>query len=936
MGDFLEEFDPDILCLVEHGLKYHEMSHLKIHERFHVISNYCRSNHKSGGALILAKENLNIKVDNNLNSINSEMDMEVTTCLLHGLHYKLRIIVVYRSPKGNLNIFFEKLTELQSRLDPNDKTVILGDFNIDLLINDNNSQSLINKMKESGLEQTVFIPTRVTENTSTLIDNLFTNLGRNNCKIEVIDSALSDHYGIALNIPSFLEHRNKESQGFFARKYSNNIHLIRSNLIDLSNTYPKEEVTLFLQRIVNQHNLHFPSKFRQTSTKLVNDISPSVRAKHYESIKEITNKMHLLRKNTTKFERPTYLELKKKLKETKSNFKQTILKSKADCVKNAISNTDNIAKTTWNIVNSSIVSSKHKKTCKIEQIIAGKNIITDQKEISNVLNDHFVSILNRNSDKIIDMSVFNYLHQRDTVFYINPITVTEIEQAIDRLKNKKSESHDGISNHFLKLIKEAISPLLTYYINQSIIDCNFPDYLKEIKVIPLWKGGDSTNPNHYRPLSLVSPISKIYESVVVKQINKFLKINNILCENQFGFREKLSTEMAIRKCYETICAKKNDPLVVITIDLSKAFDSVNHNILLHKLKKIGFGKNALKWIKSYIVQRKQYVHIKKGRKIYNSDCLIIDGGIAQGSMIGPLLFLLFINDLAKFFKIKIDAALVSFFYFLLFADDILFILSHKLLQALEIDAFILMNYFFEWCKINLLVVNLEKSKYLLFNTKPELCKPFQILLDGEQIERVRVTKYLGVLLDDNFKFDEHIDNICKKLHAAVFVLKTLARFCDLNTLTIVYHALFVSHVQYCINIWSFGKTKKIEKVFNIQKRAIRTILKLRPKDSCREHFKKHQFLTVPAMIIYSSLKLLNSEKSQSIEKSHTHNTRYQKVSSIMKRSPIIARGNRFYSKVPTILKKELEENPCSYNKIVKRHLIQICPYSIKEYSDNVS
>lgn len=926
LGDFLEVYDPDVLCLVEHGLKSYDMVHLNVSENYHNISNYCRSTHKSGGALILAKKDLKITGDNRLNKVSEEMNIEVTSCFIQGSKVKLHIILVYRSPKGNLAAFFEKLTELLSFVDPNIKTVVVGDFNVDLLIEDSNSDSLINIMKESRLEQTVFIPTRVTHTSATLIDNLFTNLEEEYCKVDVVDSALSDHYGIDLNVHIDFTRRKDEKQGFFTRHYTNDIHLVNANLTDLSKKIPKDNVNSFVQKIANQQNLYFPLKFKQVSVKVSSVINPVKRREHYKCISNITNKMHQLRRDAENFQCNTYLELKRRLREQKRMFKETILKARSEKVKNAIINTTNIGKTTWNIVNS-YRSSKY-KVCKIEEIASEGKVVTKQEQISNILNDHFVKILNRNSRKTIDFKNFDYLQQCESVFYINPIAVTEVEQFIDGLKNKKSEGHDGISNHYLKLIKGAISPLLTHYINQSIMDSTFPECLKEIKVIPLCKGGDATSPNNYRPLSIVSPISKIYEVSVVKQLNKFLKINNILCENQFGFREKLSTEAAILKCYETVCAKKKCPLLVITVDMSKAFDSVNHNILLYKLKKMGFGKRALDWIRSFISRRKQYVHLRKGSKKYNSKTRIISGGIAQGSMIGPLLFLLFINDLAKFLKIKVDNLLKSFFDLLLFADDVLLILSNHVLEVLEIDAFIFMNYFLQWCEINFFSVNLEKSNYLFFNSKPELTKNFQILLDGEQLDRVTATKYLGVLLDDELSFDEHIDSMCKKLHAAIFVLKVLARFCDLSVLIVVYHSLFVSHIQYCINAWSNGKGKKLEKVFLVQKRAIRTMLKLKPRDSCREYFIKLQLLTVPALIIYSALKFYHAKKSQEIVTRHSYNTRNQRISSLMEKSTTMTRAHKYYSKIPSFIKHEIKKDERCFNKLIKNYLIELCPYSI--------
>lgn len=352
---------------------------------------------------------------------------------------------------------------------------------------------------------------------------------------------------------------------------------------------------------------------------------------------------------------------------------------------------------------------------------------------------------------------------------------------------------------------------------------------------------------------------------------------------------------------------------------------------MFKLKKMGFGKEALKWIKSFMSQRKQYVHMRKSNKKYNSISRMIYGGIAQGSMIGPLLFILFINDLAIFLKVKVKSLLKSFFDLLLFADDILIILSNIILENLEIDTFTVMSYFSQWCKINLFNVNTSKSKFLLFNVNNELIKDFQVLLDDEQMERVAAAKYLGILLDDTLKFNDHVDIMCKKLHGAIFVLRVLSRFCDMNLLMVVYHSLFLSHILYCINAWSTCNNKKIEKLFITQKKAIRTMLKLKPTESCKEHFKKLQILTVPALIIYSSLKLYNNKKLQESRVVHNHNTRNRTESLIIKINKTAARGHNFFSKLPSNIRKKIKDEPRSHNALVRHYLIEECPYSINDF-----
>lgn len=257
------------------------------------------------------------------------------------------------------------------------------------------------------------------------------------------------------------------------------------------------------------------------------------------------------------------------------------------------------------------------------------------------------------------------------------------------------------------------------------------------------------------------------------------------------------------------------------------------------------------------------------------------------------------------------------------------VVRSQCLENLEKDTYVLMNYLLQWCKINFLNFNEEKTVFMLIHTRIKCNWNFNIFVDERQLEEVNALKYLGLYLDNKLNFEMHCDKIRSKIASSIFVLRMLSKFCDKKLLLLAYHALVESHINYCINTWSCASNKQIEKIFILQKKSIRTILKLKQDTSCREHFIKNEILTLPAKIIMSHLKLLAKRLKGDKAETHGYGTRYHQFSSLSKNDTYLTKAWKFFDKLPNIIQESIYSP--TFGKLATRHLIAKCPYSINEF-----
>ena len=395
--------------------------------------------------------------------------------------------------------------------------------------------------------------------------------------------------------------------------------------------------------------------------------------------------------------------------------------------------------------------------------------------------------------------------------YLNPTGDLEVCNILNSLQPKKSCDCDGISIKFLKNVKEGIVSPVTIIINKSLSEGMVPDKMKVAKVVPIYKSKDKQQFNNYRPISLLPAFSKILEKVVHRRLYKYFDAKKFLYKSQYGFRPKHSTVHAVSEfVYDALMSFENDQsTIAVYLDLSKAFDTIDHDILLQKLYTYGVRGIALEWFRSYLMNRKQFVQYSSLRsKVMNTTC-----GVPQGSVLGPLLFIIYTNDL----PLSVKSTKV-----ILFADDTTIYYSSNDKNALYCMVNSDLKLLDDWFKADKLSLNANKSNYILFEKQKnndDVNRTLQI--DTEAISRVQSTKFLGIIIDDKLNWHDHIDHCRRKISNGLYAMNINKNILSCNNLRLLYFSLVHPHLTYGNILWGTSHKSYIQKLFVMQKKAVR-------------------------------------------------------------------------------------------------------------------
>ena len=339
--------------------------------------------------------------------------------------------------------------------------------------------------------------------------------------------------------------------------------------------------------------------------------------------------------------------------------------------------------------------------------------------------------------------------------------------------------------------------------------------MKIAKVIPIFKTGSSQDMTNYRPISTLTSFSKILEKIVHKRLYDFLDANQILYDNQFGFRRNHSTALAVIETIDRISESMDShkQTLGVFLDLSKAFDSIRHDILLDKLSHYGIRGLPLEWFRSFLTNRFQFVSYAGSI----SDLLPILCGVPQGSILGPLLFLIYINDVSHSSKTL---------NFILFADDTSAFLSSSRVLHLFQDMTLELNHLSNWFCANFLLLNIKKSNYVLFSgprtTNTDLnIQP--LLINSVELKRVSNVKFLGVILDEHLTWHDHILMIKNKVSKVVGIINSLKWKLPTGILRNLYNSFILPYLTYCTTVWAGVSSNRLKPIFLLQKRLVRII-----------------------------------------------------------------------------------------------------------------
>ena len=519
---------------------------------------------------------------------------------------------------------------------------------------------------------------------------------------------------------------------------------------------------------------------------------------------------------TTSVNHINYEQIKQRFKSYEKNVKKDIKEAKQRYFDQIFIAYKNDMKKTWKTINETL--NRNKKNSNVASIIYHNgNVLSNAKDITNAFNVYFANIgknlaseIEQNITDNADYTQYVSTPLTETKLQFKCITDNDTQRAIDKLENKSSSGHDGISNKLLKLLKIELSKSLTLIINQMITTGIFPDSFKISKITPLFKKGDVSMLSNYRPISLLPTISKIFERILYNQLYDYFNSNNLLAEEQYGFRTNHSTEYAAVKLVDNVSKEMelgNTP-TALYIDLSKAFDTLSFDILLYKLNYYGIKDNAFKLLKNYLTNRRQY-------EVYNSqnsETLDISTGVPQGSILGPLFFSMCINDLITVSnKLK----------FIMYADDttIYFNLEDFDPYNLERDLNNELEKITLWLKMNKLSLNVQKTKLVIFHRRQKQINELNISINGTDIERIESFNFLGLHIHESLSWRTHTDVVRNKISKVVGILYRLNNIFPKYILQTLYNSLIMSYINYGLLLWGV-ESHRIEP---LQKKAIRLI-----------------------------------------------------------------------------------------------------------------
>ena len=724
---------------------------------------------------------------------------------------------IYRHPDDNLinyNKFLDYLEKCLITLSKENKEIyICGDFNSDLLKIDknNNYKKFYELMSSYGILPQILQPTRIEGNSATIIDNIFSNNIINSIQSGNILTDFSDHFSQFVSV-------KREKIKF------NNITMYKRNYSNFSEESFRDDVSL--QNFDNNFD-DVNDKFNDFYLRLegcverhapLKKLSPKeIKLEHKPWINKEINKMIQIRNKLfqRKKRQPSNEETKRLYNLFRNRVNREIKKSKKNYYSQYFENNKNNIKKTWDGIRS-IINIKKSKHAPITQLKVNDKLINNQKEIAETLNNFFVNV-GPSTEKTIPrnpkIKPDKYLKNRNQLnFLIAHISNEEVLEIINQLENK-STGPQSIPIKLLKLIPDLILVPLCKIINLSFHSGVYPNALKICKVIPILKGGSTEELNNYRPISLLSIFDKIIEKLMHIRLYNFLQEHNILFENQFGFRKNNSTTYALleitEKIKETIDNKKFG--CGIFIDLRKAFDTVNHDILLTKLEHYGIRDMALEWFKSYLSNRKQYVSINGE----SSELMDISCGVPQGSVLGPLLFLIYINDLPNISEVL---------KFYLFADDTNIYYEAESTKKLETVINKELKKLYTWLNVNRLSLNIEKTNFIVFHPYNKPIKELITLkIHKKAISEKDHIKYLGVMIDSTLTWKSHIDKVSKSISRALGLLYKIRPFVNNKILKMLYYSLIFSHLIYAIEVWGSADNTYLDRIFMLQKRTIRML-----------------------------------------------------------------------------------------------------------------
>ena len=768
-------------------------------------------NRNGGGVCLYIRSSINFKTRSNLMS---DIYEAIVVEIFKPNSQPFCIVAVYRPP-GTEDEFFCYYEDVIKSLDfENKEIIVIGDMNCNYLAESRNSELIhLTEISEVyQLTQIINKPTRITLTSKSLIDLIFTNQESRVVSHGVIDCGINDHCLVyvvrKIAVPTNNRHKyiaTRSFKNFNSSFFIQELQSLPWGDIEFLDS-PDEMWDVWKQLFTSVANKHAPLKTKRVRHKVSPWLTPDLKGM-------IIKRNNLKKKAVRSGDLNDWNEYKRLRNKTNNKLRDT----KAAYYHKEIENNSGNVREIWKTIND--LMSRKIKSNTINELKVNNLSFTEPSEIADELNKHFTevgstlaSILPQNN-----CDFKQYLLKTKTNFRLEKISVKSVLETLNCLVTKKAVGLDHISSKLLKVAAPVLAESLCKIFNKSVETGTFPSEWKSAKVFPVHKKDDKSDPNNYRPISVLPAVGKVFERIIYDQLYSYLSRNKILTKHQSGFRSLHSTVTALldatNEWYFNI--DQGNTNVVVFLDLAKAFDTVSHQILLNKLELYGISGPTLDWFKSYLFNRDQ-VCVVQG---YTSEPRKISCGVPQGSILGPLLFLIYINDLPACLKYATAR---------MFADDTTITNSHKSTARLHREVNHDLNNLQNWLLANQLSLNVLKTEYMYFASDYNLSNLGIFVIDplkiGEQpITRVRSTKSLGVVFDQRLVWEEHVDSLCKRVSSGLAALKQARQYVPQDTLLMIYNAVIKPLFDYCDVVWGNLNKTLMARLQKLQNRAARII-----------------------------------------------------------------------------------------------------------------
>ena len=868
---------------------------------FHVFSTKS-SGRQNDGVVVYVSEQLKATA--------TELDLTDANCLKLDIrlqHHTICILSIYRSPSiHNITPFLDSLrTVLQNH--SNQRVVLAGDLNINTLETNPHRQldDYENLMAEFGLRHCITSPTRERELSSTCIDHILTNI-TTDLRSLIFQSSVTDHYITMLHIE--LQRPTKQARQHVFQKIDYNLLLENMANVDWTDVLHEADPDLALQLFLNKLNTNI-----QLCSSLVTVPRSQRKLKPWITIgliRCIAVRNRLQKRSRLNPDNAEYRIIHRRYRQT---LNTVLRRTKKLYYTQKLEGSNFDPKTFWKVVKE-IGHFPGKQQLNFDEINHEGQKLTFENnpvEMANAFNNFFVSngpnlaknILHKLQTTETDLASDEGPNHPDSMF-LHPVTADEIIQIITKFKTESASGPDNIGPKIYKLLKHCIADPLAHLINLSFSSGVFPNYLKAATVVPVFKNGPKDCISNFRPISLLNTISKIYEAAMKSRLSSFLENQNLLSPSQYGFRPGRGTNDAILKLTEVITnnVDSNKKCLAVFLDLAKAFDTVSHKILLAKLHKMGVRGLALQWFQSYLRDRKQHVRLGDTSSSNPED---VTYGVPQGTVLAPLLFLIYVNSLCD---LNINGSIISF------ADDTAIVWASDSWE----DVFDLATREMEVVQKHLdkllLSLNTSKTNLMLFSSSnlPDLSHLSFVIhscTDRQHcncplIVRLEKIKYLGIFLDSKLSWKYQVEHVVKKIRKSIFLFKELSHILDHRRLLQAYYSLCQSYFIYGNLGWGGTHKTFINRLLTTQKLILRIIYHRPRLYPSAQLFAESGVLDIRQLYVKSVLVHFKQHFAESRERSHNYNTRTRslclppRMNKCFGQRHYIFLGSKFYNSLP--------------------------------------